>query len=180
MVKLYHYTAPYAARCNAAQRTYYGGVSFEDGLNVVPATAPWKDSLGYSFVGAEDVGALLELEWTGPVVQGPLAGTAPNTLYDLGIHRLFIPAGTTQHLRLIGMQLHPTLQECAWIGSAPQPIPCALKPSSWAFIFEGSKEREIISWREHDLESARKTLSDVCGQGIPLFVRSQAERPWDK
>ncbi len=178
MMMLYHYTALYAARSIADQCTYYGGAPFEDGLNAVPATAPWKPIPGYSYLGAQDDNALLELEWTGPVVRGPHAGTTPNTLYDLGSHRLFIPAGTGQHLRLIGMQLHPTLQDCDWIGSAPELAPRALKPKSWRFVFEGQRERATTCWRERDLESARRTLSDVCGQGISLLVRSHADRPW--
>lgn len=177
MVKLYHYTAPYAARMIAEQQTYYGGASFEDGLNVVPSTSPWQPSPGYSWTGAK-FGALLEFEWKGPTVKRECAGTAPNTLYDLGVHRLFIPAGTDQHLRLIGMQLHPTLQESAWIGSPPMPRVLIWPPRSWSFILKRSRDRAVARWCEQDLESTRKTLKDVCTQGRLVIVRSVTECPW--
>lgn len=180
MVILYHYTAPYAARSIAERGTYYGGVCFEDGINTVPANGPWRTSTGYSCTGAQSTDALLELEWTGPVVTRPYARTIPNTLYDLGSHRLFIPAGTTQHLRLIGMQLHPKLHESAWIGPPPQTLACVWRPGSWRFIFEILRKRETIRWREHDFDSARKIISYVNGEGVALVVRSETERPWAK
>lgn len=176
-MKIYHYTAPHAARCIADQYTYYGGASFEDGLNAVPATYPWKKSPGYSWDGAENTNALLELEWKGPVVRNPNAGMTPNTLYDLTSHRLFIPAGTTKHLYLTGMLLRPKLKECYWMDADPVLGPRAFQPSSWRFALKFFRQREILRWRERDLELARRTIIDVSVQGRVLKVASETERP---
>lgn len=176
-MKLYHYSSPLAARRIAEQRTYYGGASFEDGLNAVPATCPWQASPGYSWKSA-NTGALLEFEWTGPIVRGPYAGTDPNTLYDLGGHRLFIPAGTSKNLRLIGMQLHPKLREDAWVGHPPELSFCWFKPSSWGLMLEHSRKRAISRWCQQDLEAACQILREVLANGVPVAVLSVTKRPW--
>ncbi|RDE07567.1 hypothetical protein [Pelagibacterium lacus] len=48
------------------------------------------------------IGVRLFFEWSGPVEIGP--GSAPNVLFDQMPHRVFVPAGTEQYLRLTGFR----------------------------------------------------------------------------
>ncbi len=177
MIKLYHYTSPHAARLIAQLGIYYGAVGFEDGLNVVPASTPWNPSPGYSTAGANHC-ALLELEWSGPIVQNPAGGSEPDKLFDLGAHRLFIPQGTTKHLRLTKIRLRKGLQQSNWIFHSSEPRVHLFRPLSWRLIIPCEKAKEIARLRLRDLEAARATIKRVSIQGMPIEVRSFRERPW--
>ncbi|MAN76217.1 MAG: hypothetical protein CML24_03205 [Rhizobiales bacterium] len=55
------------------------------------------------------IGVRLFFQWSGPVEIGP--GTTPNVLFDQMPHRVFVPAGTDQDLRLTGFKAAATTWE---------------------------------------------------------------------
>ena len=104
-VILHHETSPRIALQIARTRCIRAGPILGDsGLNVIIPT----HANGEYFDGqAQNRGAILIFHWNGPVSRAHFADGYPvDTLYDQHPHRGFVPVGTTNHLKLHGIQLN--------------------------------------------------------------------------
>ncbi len=102
---LHHETSPRIAVQIARTRCCKAGPILGDsGLNVI---IPTNANGGYYAGQAQNRGAILIFNWNGPVSRAHFADGYPvDTLYDQHPHRGFVPVGTTNHLKLVGIQLN--------------------------------------------------------------------------
>lgn len=85
--------------------------------------------------GAED-GAVLTFEWAGPIVQvlklADNPAYAPNILYEERPYRVFVPGGTTRHLRLTKLALQENGNWAEALADPPRPTARQiLDPGAW-------------------------------------------------
>ena len=101
---LRHETAP-AIALNVARTKRFsaGSILGDSGLNVEIVGHPMGP---YHPDQAEHTGAHLILEWSGPIRRSfEPHGYPPDIFFDQHPHRVFVPVGTTCHLRLTGVEL---------------------------------------------------------------------------
>ncbi|WP_199028876.1 hypothetical protein [Ralstonia sp. ASV6] len=103
-MRIYHETLPAIAIHIARTKQFIcGEIAGDAGLNCyIEGSLP--NLSVYS--QAEKKGALITFEWTGPISSdGYWMFGDPDTLYDQRPHRGFVPVDTTQHLKLVGIEL---------------------------------------------------------------------------
>lgn len=121
---------------------------------------------------ADRCGAILTFEWTGLIVQMPKeletwaqARYAPDTLYDERPNRVFVPAGTTRHLRLVGLTLR---EEASWaqlVTDPPRPGGRQLlDPGAW---FDWCKPEQ---WRARQLAALVAEVAAVAHHRLAIRV----------
>lgn len=105
----------YALKVARTGRARAGDGLAESGLNCEIVV----HALGFNEDQAQSRGALLTFEWTGPVLAAlGLVGYEPNILVDQHPHRALVPVGTTQHLRLVGVEL---IRGQSWLSAVERP-----------------------------------------------------------
>ena len=107
--RLAHYTSPAAALAIARTLAFRGGPIYADnGLNAHLVEHPAGPYLSGLFSGR---GAVVTFQWQGEVTTSK-DFTRPNALYDQHPFRAFIPAGTSEGLQLVGIDLEPGATWC--------------------------------------------------------------------
>lgn len=104
---LIHETSPKIAVEIARKKCFQGGsIQADAGLNCYIKGR--NDFSQYYPNPASNKGAIIELEWSGPIsTDGGNTNPDTNVLYDEHPFRAFIRAGTTKHLKLLSITLKP-------------------------------------------------------------------------
>ena len=151
-LRIYHETSPWIAIHIARTQQFMGGaISGDAGLNCyIEGSLPDLNI----FSQAEQKGALMTFEWSGPVSTEPYGVFGePDTLYDQRPHRGFIPVDSTKHLKLVGIELLRGGMFSDLIERPPVPRGFSLfKLSAWAEWLASKQE----GWL--DAESKRLEL----------------------
>lgn len=98
--RFFHITSPAAALAILRSRTFHGTPAGKAGAGVTG----WLDGQADTGNPAQ-CGAILHFVWRGPIEPRPSGMGTPDTLYDERPARVFVPAGTRRHLRLVAVVL---------------------------------------------------------------------------
>lgn len=103
-IRLLHETSPWVALEVARTGRFKAGPILGDaGLNAVMYDHPKGN---FNPDQAENLGAILEFEWSGPItLESYISRPEIDWLYDQHPHRLFLFLGSSKHLQLVGVNL---------------------------------------------------------------------------
>ncbi len=151
-MKIVHETSPrIAVDVVRTLRLIGGPIQADDGLSARLVNHP---NGPYLLCELDSFGAFLEFEWTGKVVRSSGNYWAPNLLHDQHPLRAFVPAGTDDHLYLVGIRFRATH---GWADALLLPQARLCKPVSWIDWVAG----RLPDWKQREAARIAEEVSRI-------------------